>query len=247
SDFNDYLIGTKLLVVNEGDTADRDPKHGSISNKLKPLAAAPPERLRVNQKGIPAIEIRNIVNVIMTTNSQLPIKLHGTSRRIFPVWSDLNCRDEVTLEVLPEWREYWIGMWNWMMNGGCEACVWYLRNEVDLSDFVPGAAPPVTGFMREMQESSKSLQQQTLETFIRHRVGAFASDVVTLQDALTTLRAGALSDMHAYCDTGWFTPDRLNRMFKSMPSCSMLHSDDNLRLWAVRNGQQYARMPFDQV
>lgn len=243
SNFNEYLFATKLLVVNEGDTAEWD-RSNSISNRLKPLAAAPPEKIRVNRKNIAPVKIRNLVSVIMTTNSQLPVKLQGTTRRMFAIWSDLTCRDETTMEMLPAWREYWEGMWHWMMNGGREACAHYLYNEVDLSDFNPGAAPPMTDFLREMQESSKTLQQQTVEAFIRNRVGAFAADLININDAVSTLRAGQMYPDFMYCDPAWFTPERVNRIFKNVDSCTMIRGAN---LWAIRASQNYLGMSDEAI
>lgn len=247
--FNDYIFGTKLLIINEGDTSDRD-RGAGISNKLKPLAAAPPDRLRVNRKYMATVQIRNILSVIMTTNSQLPVRLQGVSRRILGLWSDLSCRDERTMDVAEEWKQYWHGMWSWMNNGGAEACIWYLRNQVDLSQFNPGSPPPVTDFLRDMQESSKSLQQQTIEAFIRNRVGAFAADLLTAQDALQALKAGALTGDYLYCDVNWFTPERVQRILKDIHGCSMVrcrHDGVETRLWAVRDSQKYLAMPSENV
>lgn len=244
SNFNDYGFSSKLLIVNEGETRDGD-RGSAVSNKLKPLSAAPPEKIRINRKNMAPVAVRNIMSVIMTTNSQVPVNLQGTSRRIFALWSDLSCRDEHTQEVLPEWNAYWRGMWNWMRNGGYQACIWHLRNEVDLSKFEPGEPPPMTDFLRDMQESGKSLQQQTLEAFIRNRVGAFASDLLTTVDALWALKAGAIVQDSMYCDPNWFTPERVSRILKDVSGASLLrtqHAGHEARLWAVRNSQRYLEM-----
>lgn len=245
SQFNDYTFGVKLLVINEGDTSSSD-REGVIANKLKPLAAAPPEKIRSNRKNVEALEVRNLLSVVMTTNSSLPIRLKGISRRIFPLWSTLTARDPVTLEVLPEWQDYWTKMWDWMVNGGVEACIYYLRNNVDLSDFNPGAAPPVTDFMREMQESSKTLQQQTVEAYIRHGVGSFAQDLVTLSEMTQVLKAGAISQDYMYCDPSWFTPERINRIMKEIPG-GMSIPVEGMRLWIVRNATTYQNMTTEAV
>jgi len=119
SDFNDYILSAKHLNINEAELGDRK-EAIAVANKLKPLTAAPPKTLRLNQKSIKPIMVRNILSVTMTTNSQTPVKLSGTSRRIFAVWSDLVTRDQYD-EMLPEWREYWQDRWDWMENGGVDA------------------------------------------------------------------------------------------------------------------------------
>jgi len=247
--FNEYLIATKLLIVNEGDTSDKD-RDDSVSNKLKPLAAAPPYTIQVNQKNVSAFPVRNIVNLIMTTNSLLPIRLKGTSRRIYAAWSDLYIRDD-NGNVTQEWQEYWTWMWQWMESGGWQHCIWYLRNCVDLSDFNHGLPPPMTDYQRDMQEASKSAGVQTVEAFMRNSVGAFGIDLVSTVDASTTMRMSALSghDMHLYVDASTLTPARTARLLKDV-GCHQLRATSGaveLRVWSLRNHQHYRTLTPEEV
>jgi hypothetical protein len=246
---NEYLLSTKLLIINETDLGDHHESR-QISNKLKPLAAAPPDTLRVNPKGITAVNVTNIVNCSMTTNSQLPIKLNGPSRRFYATWTSLNVRDE-TDEMRPDWVNYWSDRWTWMNGGGFEQCIHYLLNEVDISNFNPGAAPPMTDFLRNIREASKSPGQQTIETFIRGKVGAFRSDLVTSTDMSTTIRAaGMLNPEMLQADANWFTPTRIGRILSDVTSCAQLQGKEkrkdkwiSIRVWAVRNTDKYMIMP----
>jgi hypothetical protein len=211
--FNDYLLGIKYLNINETELGDRKEAR-AVSAKLKPLAAAPPTKLRVNPKGVKAISVRNIVNCAMTTNSQLPIQLNGPSRRFYALWSDLNPRDELD-QMLPEWVEYWNQCWDWMNNGGAEAVIYYLRNVVDLSSFNPQSAPPVTQFLRDIRESSKSPAEQTIDAFIQNRIGIFNSDIMTAHDISNTLRAGTMvAPTLMYCEERIFTPVMVGRIIQ---------------------------------
>lgn len=249
TDFQDYILSTKHLHVNEAELGDRR-EAMAVANKLKPLAAAPPDKLRVNQKGIKPIQVRNLLSVTMTTNSQLPVRLNGPSRRIFAIWSDMNPRDEYD-NMRPEWIQYWKDRWEWMENGGADACIWYLRNCVDLSDFNPGAAPPVTDFLRDIREASKSPMQITIESFIQERIGIFKSDLVTIHDAVTTLRSGPMiAPSMMYCDEKLFTPQRVANVLREIPGTAKhtgRAADSRVTVWAVRNSESYRFMTAQEV
>lgn len=150
--FNEHILNTKHLHINEVELGNRA-EAIAISNKLKPLAAAPPDKLRVNPKGAKKIEVRNILSLSMTTNSKLPIRLTGQSRRIFALWSDLNVRNSDG-SLTEKWRDYWRKAWAWMDEGGVDHCIYYLRHEVDLSGFYPREAPPVTQFLQDIVAGS---------------------------------------------------------------------------------------------
>lgn len=239
-DFNDYLLSTKFLLVNETELGDRK-EAMAISAKLKPLAAAPPDRLRVNQKGIKKVAVRNLLSVAMTTNSQLPFRLQGQSRRIFALWSDLNVRGRDG-GIKPEWHDYWSDRWDWMKEkGGAEMCVWYLRNCVDLSDFNPGTPPPMTEFLRDITEASKSTQLQTIEAFVKECAGAFASDVIMASDAVSTLKGGEMikADL-MYAPGNWFTPVKVGMLMREMHATRVRVAAGNL--WIIRNHEKYEQM-----
>ena len=239
SSFNDYLLSTKYLHINEAELGDRK-EAVAVSNKLKPLASAPPMTLRVNQKGIKAIKIRNVVNSTMTTNSVMPLRLNGPSRRFYAIWSDLNLRDKND-NMKQEWLDYWDDRWAWMKNGGWEAVVYHLMNVVDLTDFNPDAAPPMTEFLREIKESSASPMQQTLEAFIKKQHGAFRCDILTSSDMAETLRAGALMPADMMTDPKFFTDKKVGMMLKELGSYPSVRSS-GARLWVLRDEEKYAHM-----
>ena len=246
SSFNDYLFNTKYLHINEAELSDRR-EAKAVSAKLKPLSTAPPETLRVNPKGTKQINIRNIVNCTMTTNSQVPFEINGVSRRIFAMWSDFTNRDEHD-EVVPQWQDYWIKMWTWMNNGGSEAVIHYLRNVVDLSDFNPGVAPPMTEFLRDMREASKSPMEQTIEAFIKNRAGTFQSDLLTSHEISECLRVGTLvgGEHLMFADTKLFTPIRCTNVLKQMSGCvqKRIHVSGgiNYKIWILRDKNKYINM-----
>jgi hypothetical protein len=245
SNHNEYLLSTKYLNINETELGDhREAK--AISNKLKPLAAAPPRTLRMNPKGITAINVTNILNATMTTNSTLPIQLNGPSRRFYATWTDLSIRDE-NEEVTPDWIKYWTDRWTWMNAGGHAHCIHYLLNEVDISKFNPGAPPPMTDFLRNIREASKSPVQQTIEAFIRNRVGAFQSDLITASEMASTIKAASI--MHSdliYADANWFNAINVGKKLADVSNCIQLRANAgkrHVRMWAIRNLDRYKVMP----
>lgn len=244
SDYHDYVLSTKYLHINEAELGDRR-EALAVSNKLKPLAAAPPEQLSVNQKGIKRIKVRNILNATMTTNSVMPLRLNGASRRFYACWSDFNPRDAQD-NMKPEWLKYWEEHWTWMKQGGWQYVVNYLMTQVDLSDFSPGAPPPMTEFLRDIKEQSKSPMQQTVELFIQKQHGAFRCDLLTTSDMSEVLRAGALVPADMLTDPKYFTPKRLGSLLREMGSYRQIRSG-SARLWVLRNEEKYAGMTSTQA
>ena len=244
SDFREFLLTTKYLHINEAELGDRR-EALAVSNKLKPLAAAPPDTLRVNQKGVKHVKVRNIVNATMTTNSVMPLRLNGASRRFYALWSDLNPRDKND-NMKREWLEYWEDRWTWMKNGGWKAVVHHLMHVVDLSTFNPYEAPPMTEFLREIKESSKSPMQQTIEQFIIKEHGAFRCDVLTSNDMGETLRAGAMMPSDMMTDPKFFTDKKVGMVLKEIGSYRQIRCSD-ARLWIIRDEEKYVHMTSTQL
>lgn len=242
SQFNGYLMGCKYLHINESELGDHR-EATAISNKMKPYATAPPDTLHVNPKGTKGFYIRNIVNCTMATNSLLPFRSAGVSRRYYAMWTDLNMRDEDNT-MRPEWIDYWVDRWNWMQDDGVDACVHYLRTR-DISKFNPYSAPPMTEFMSEIIQQSKPATQQTIEAFIENKVGAFGQDLAKIEELASTLRMGDQFHPHLMCTKSeYFTPNRVALLLKTM-GCRKLRArrgSDHHRLWAIRDVQKYSEM-----
>jgi hypothetical protein len=127
----------------------------------------------------------------MTTNSALPFRLQGLSRRFFAIWSDLRVRDHETYNMRDEWRTYWDESWAWMnQEENLQACIYYLRNLVDISNFNPSEAPPVTDYLRDIQEVSRSPAEATIEGFIKYKHLLFESDLMSIDDLYASLSIG---------------------------------------------------------
>lgn len=240
--YTGFLNGVKYLHINETDLGGRR-EALMIANKLKPFAAAPPETLRIREMFTKPFFVKNLVNCTMTTNSRLPLRLHE-SRRFFALWSDLNTRD-YSGQVSKQWQKYWGEQWNWMRSDGWKHCVWYLRNCVDLSTFSPGAPPPVTEFLKDIQESSKSPIQRTIEAFITDEIGNFKADLITSKEALDTLKAGDLLApdlMHA--EPRVINIHAVTTVLKDIgyPQLRARRKGETKRMWCLRDPDKYTRV-----
>ena len=96
-----------------------------------------------------------------------------------------------------------------MKKGGWKHVLYYLYNVVSLESFKPFSAPLVTDFLKEIQESSKSPMQQTVEQFIKKEHGAFRCDVLTANDMGETLRAGVMVPSDMMTDPKFFTDKKV--------------------------------------
>lgn len=233
--YTSYLNGTKYLHINEAELGDRHEAH-ALANKLKPIAAAPPDMLRVRELFTKPYYVRNLVNGTMTTNSKLPLKLKG-SRRFYAVWSDLQTKG-ADGNTLPFWNDYWEAKWRWMKEeGGAAMCINYLMN-LDLSTFKAGQPPPVTDFLREIQDESKPAVQRTVEAFTENAIGSFKADVVQLKDLLVTLKAGELvAPELMYSDAKFFSVPTVTKALTEMGAVQvrLRHGYDQRRVWVLRD------------
>lgn len=89
SSFNQWLDTTKLLIVGELMSGHRY----DMTNRMKPLIAAPPDTLQINIKNVNTYSIPNIVNLWAMTNSRQALSLSNEDRRWFVLWSENKPQD----------------------------------------------------------------------------------------------------------------------------------------------------------
>ena len=104
--FNGWWAERKLVIIGEFTKARNT---GEVNNRLKPLLAAPPDEMTVNQKNMKQYEIPNRTAVIMFSNAPNPLYLERGSRRVHVV-NRLNqkARD----------ADYYTDIINWLDGGG---------------------------------------------------------------------------------------------------------------------------------
>jgi hypothetical protein len=247
--YNSFLLSTKHLHINETDLGDRT-QSIAVSNKLKPLAASPPDTIRMNEKYLKSMTIDNIVNCSMGTNTPLPFRLNdGPSRRFYGMWSQVNVLD-ANQQILPHWVKYFQKCWTWMNRGGWENVVHHLIYEVDLSNFDPKVAPPMTDFIRGIHNMSKTLVQQTLEIFIDSQAGAFGLDLATSTDLSKTIRSGIINPDDIMTDVKYFTPSMVGRTMTNIKSFKQLKASSSAglaKIWVLNDLEKYEGMTKSQL
>jgi len=245
--FNEYLLSHKHLHFNEVELGDHH-QATAIYNKLKPIIAAPPDRLNVNIKGLRSLSVRNLFNVTITSNKYVPLQVDKDSRRFFMLWTDFTSRDE-NRQVIPEWNTYWNMAWNWMLDeseggqGGWRSCVYHMVNNVSEQGFDPKSPPFVTDYMKEVQDMSMSTLEFEISTLVEERVGCFQCDLVTSHDALNTLR------VHSQMP-GNVTASTVGKVLSAMGYRGRLRPVINgtrRRLYTIRNSTVYDRMQLSEV
>lgn len=156
-----YVVENKLLIV--GETAQ--PKAGFISahdvqTKLKPLLAAPPDRLPINKKNIHPYWIPNRLAVILFSNEENPLALERGQRRVHVV----NRRAQKTKD-----QAYYVQLNEWLQQGGAELAASYLLNmtltKAEQDEFIGGVAP-ASDDKAELEDLNVHPQLQALESLI---------------------------------------------------------------------------------
>jgi hypothetical protein len=133
--FNGHLKCVLLRVSEARDLGEFD--RYRFYDHTKALLAAPPDMLRIDEKGLPEYYIPNVVGVVITTNNrESGIYLPRDDRRHYVAWSDLPEND-------PASAARCASLWRWYQAGGLANVAAYLRTR-DLGDFDPKAPPRKT-------------------------------------------------------------------------------------------------------
>ena len=185
SDFNDYLERCKLLIVNEmawGNHADQ----GRIAELLKPVLAAPPHTLVVNQKHMKRYEIPNLVQTILMTNSYHCGHFDPGERRYLCMWAQADVQGRKGFPYGDYYR--------WLEKGGYGHVAAFLRAR-DLSKYSPAEPPVVTPWLEDLMTINMDHLGAWLQGAIAERAGVFARDRVSTLDILTYARETRVSEM----------------------------------------------------
>lgn len=174
SQFRPWLQ-TLLLVIDEARSSKDEYHASSMYNILKPLIAAPPDTLPLNDKFKSMRHIVNCLRVIITTNDRMALYIPEEDRRYFMMHSPL-----ATGWAPPE---YFADLWAWYEAGGLQdAAAWLAAR--DLSAFNPKAPPRKTGSWRSVASSwgigEDDATDGALEALGRPLV-VFSSQLATVQ------------------------------------------------------------------
>ena len=229
-DFNDYVLGTKLLIVQESDVGNwSDSKR--IANKIKPFIASPPDTLSINSKGIKRFEVQNIVHTIMYSNDVThPIHISPDDRRYFVLQAPVSVTDEAGRQT-PEWAEYFRGLWAWLdAAGGWRAVVGYLMQR-DLSRFDPKAAPPMTAAKETVIDQGRSALEQLLRAMAAQGFINSGMSATTIQTVILTTGNGFMTQYGV--DLKQISVSKIGRILSGMGAIAQEHraSTGHQRSW----------------
>jgi len=134
SEFTDWIQNKQFIMSNELAITNKR----ELSEVLKELITQP--SVRVNEKHKKQYEAPDHANYYFTTNKSDSLYLEPDDRRFFV------CQAVGTKMTETEYTEFS----TWLNQGGAERLHYNLRYEVDLADFNPYAAAPVTRAKLEM-------------------------------------------------------------------------------------------------
>ncbi|WBC28612.1 DNA polymerase/primase [Thiohalocapsa phage LS06-2018-MD04] len=188
--FNGWVNGAKLTVIEEIDYGDHKDRR-TVTERLKRVLAAPPLTLLVDEKNLRPYEIPNRIQLFAMTNHRQCLEVQTGERRWLALW----CRRMGVQRLTPEnqraWADWFVGYYDWLENmGGTAAVLAYLRGrKVDVRR-VAGSPPLVTGWLREMQESSDDPLAAWIRDHSEGRVGLFAQDTIATPALMEWLSTG---------------------------------------------------------
>ena len=194
---------TVVLRVNEMHDLG-DESIYALYERMKPLTAAPPEMLEVNEKYLGGYYIKNVVKVIMTTNyKENGIYLPADDRRHYVAWS----------ELLPNQpgEAYFNELHDWLNNGGNGHVAAYLR-QLDLAGFNPMAPPPKTEAFWAIVNANRSSTDVGIGDILEglKKADGGLPGILTISD----LRDGALK-LHLHEAYAWLADIRHRRQIPS--------------------------------
>lgn len=177
SDFNDWVMDSKLVIVQEVDLGNHKDAV-RVSNQLKSILAAPPEEIMINRKSIPGFYVKNLCSLIMLTNESDPIRITQGDRRYFVIETPLRVTDDDGMPLLG-WEEYFQSFWAWMEGGGWRYAVNYLMTR-DVSAFRPKSPPPMTDAKAEVIRAGHSPVGRLLVHMFEDKLGPMDGDITTV-------------------------------------------------------------------
>lgn len=197
-----YALESEILILNELKEPEAAQRR-ALSNKLKPIIAAPPDTLTIERKGLHPYDMVNRLFVLAFTNDPVPLSLPTQDRRWFCLWSYAPRMDKDAARAL----------WTWYKKkGGLEAVGRWLLDR-DVSAFNPAAMPPWTDYRTRLIETGRSMAESYVIEQVLQPSREFAAGVVAspFHKLCNTLQQGAPGGvkipqaalLHGLKEAGW--------------------------------------------
>lgn len=148
SQFKPWLR-SKMLVIDEVRPHKEDFTAKAFYNALKPLIAAPPDVLPMNDKFQKRIAVINVMTVVITTNDLLSLYMPEGDRRMLLLNSPLAANWHMAAGM----PGYFIEYMRWLTDGGGMAAVHRWLSQRSLEGFNPKAPPVKTAAWGEVAGS----------------------------------------------------------------------------------------------
>ena len=169
SGFQSFLPETLLVVCEELNLG----QGLKMYNSLKDMVTS--DTVRVNEKYLKPRQWNVYASFVFLTNLDRPLLIESTDRRIFFI-------DTPAAKRAPGYYADFAAWWG--------ANLGVIRNYldgIDLAEFRPHEAPPMTAAKRALIDGSKSEVAQELRWAIDEKRGVFERDLVTLDEAVFQL------------------------------------------------------------
>lgn len=172
SPFQSYLANTKAVVFNEvrmGSWSDRQ----KMAERLKPILAAPPKRLDVNEKNLRPYSIPNIVQAFLQTNHRDGLHIDPGSRRYFCLWAEAVIPEDP--EARERWNEHFSRYWHWLEQEQGYEKVYAMLLRRDVAHINPMARPVITAWQVEMSNQAVDPLTSWIQQQLERREGIFGA------------------------------------------------------------------------
>jgi hypothetical protein len=198
--FNAHLRQCSMLVANEaffaGDPTHVGPLKGLITDSMLPIEA----------KGVDVTHTRNLLHIIICSNEDWVVPA-GMEARRFTVFHCGNAHRNDT--------EYFGALWAELKNGGFEALLYHLLNEVELTGFSPRQHLPTEELTEQKEHSLRGMDSLWFECLQR---GQLPFRKITAASSVL-LRASDLVEWAAKKNRGeWnrIRTEHVGHLFKKM-------------------------------
>ncbi|MEM1133447.1 MAG: bifunctional DNA primase/polymerase [Pseudomonadota bacterium] len=210
SPYQSYLEDTLLVVLEEMNLGSGINTYG----RLKALITSP--TAVVNLKYQPQREVPNLMNLVFLSNLETPLLLEQQDRRYFVIDTPASRRDSAYWTQFHSW---------WRANLGV---IRFFLDRVDLSDFQPHEAPPLTPAKERLLRQSETSLVQNLRLLIEEMPYP-VKEVCKMDDVRWALRKRSIR-----IDS----PRKLESALKSLgakPLGQSRLSSGKANLWALAN------------
>jgi len=175
--FNSHLRAKCVLVANEAFYAGNKQHEATLKGLITDTT------LPIEQKFVDPETDVNLLHLIVLSNNEWVVPASERERRFFMV--------DVSSDRIGDLK-YFEAIINQLNNGGYEALLYHLLNEIDLTDFNPRSVPHTAALRSQMSESLTGIDRLWYECLFRGEIPGCVNE-----DGTVSLRSTALVDWAA--------------------------------------------------